>query len=231
MANIKRSLTASNIKYLLAIKELGCKEPSVCCAEIAKALSVSKPSVHRMMDTLKEMELVLKDRYGTVSLTEEGGALACIYAEYFEIIQDSLREIFPGKTRVNAAVFSLLSETPLDCLEEICRKISKKKREKGIPAQLMVGNSVFSHMVNLQTQSQNWTLIYQKMVVKSKRRPFYSEWPPLCLIGIIRSRIPHIIDLITRFKPVGLLFFFAENVIVFWKIRQNVAKPNESCYD
>ena len=43
-------LTASQIRYLIAIKRLYERQGSVRGADIARELKVSKASVHRMMD-------------------------------------------------------------------------------------------------------------------------------------------------------------------------------------
>lgn len=47
----RRTLTASNIRYLLTMKELDRDGCGVRCVDLASALNLSKPSVHNMMDT------------------------------------------------------------------------------------------------------------------------------------------------------------------------------------
>ncbi len=42
------------------------------CAEIAKALDVSKPSVTKAMKQLKSKGLINKEAYGSITLTEKG---------------------------------------------------------------------------------------------------------------------------------------------------------------
>lgn len=66
MANRKSSLTASNIRYLIAIRKLCEDGNGTRCVRIAEVLGVSKPSVHTMINSLKELDLVRKDRYGEV---------------------------------------------------------------------------------------------------------------------------------------------------------------------
>ena len=56
-------LTASNIRYLLAMKELDHDGSGVRCSAIANALRLSKPSVHNMMNTFRRLGLVQKDAY------------------------------------------------------------------------------------------------------------------------------------------------------------------------
>ena len=80
MANTGKDLTAANIRYLLALRDLDGDQRGVRCVSIAEALGVSKPSVHAMMDTLKKLSLVDKDRYGTVRFTPAGRELADRYA-------------------------------------------------------------------------------------------------------------------------------------------------------
>ena len=72
-------LTAAHLRYLLAIYELTRTRPQVVAVDVSKTLGVSKPSVTRMLGVLRERGLLLQERYGKISLTEEGGHLAAAY--------------------------------------------------------------------------------------------------------------------------------------------------------
>ncbi len=68
-------LTRSQTRYLVAIYKLSGDE-GIRSMGIAEALSVSRPSVSRMLNNLTQMGLLDKRLYGTVFLTESGKALA-----------------------------------------------------------------------------------------------------------------------------------------------------------
>jgi Mn-dependent DtxR family transcriptional regulator len=63
-------LSAPVIRYLVALNSLN-KEGGIWCVDIAEILSLSKPTVHAMIEALAEKGVVEKERYGMVFLTEE----------------------------------------------------------------------------------------------------------------------------------------------------------------
>ena len=75
-------LTSTHFRYLLAIYQLSRSYPAVRSISVAELLQVSRPSVARMLDILAEKDLVIKERYGKVTLTEQGVALARRQEEY-----------------------------------------------------------------------------------------------------------------------------------------------------
>ena len=54
MTDYQRSLTASNILYLLAMREIDKSGEGMRCTRIANMLNLSKPSVHSMMNVFTE---------------------------------------------------------------------------------------------------------------------------------------------------------------------------------
>lgn len=122
MANRKGSLTASNIRYLIAIRKLCDNGNGTRCVRIAEVLGVSKPSVHTMINSLKELDLVRKDRYGEVFFTEEGSRLANIYTEYYETVRRRIAEFIPNNEAANAATCAVLAEVGQDGLENMISK-------------------------------------------------------------------------------------------------------------
>lgn len=129
MSNTKCSLTASNIKYLLAISDLSCDGAGVRCVDISKAMDVSKPSVHKMMDTLKRMELVQKDEYSVVYLTETGRTIAAQYDRYFQALFQTLTTLLRTENGVRNIVCTLLADLSLESLDEICRNLEQSREE------------------------------------------------------------------------------------------------------
>ncbi|NCC61618.1 MAG: winged helix-turn-helix transcriptional regulator [Verrucomicrobiae bacterium] len=63
-----QTLSASSIRYLIALNALD-KECGIRCVDIAEKLGLTKPSVHRMMETLCDRALVKKVKYGMLFLT------------------------------------------------------------------------------------------------------------------------------------------------------------------
>ena len=113
------TLTASNIRYLLTMKELDGDGRGVRCIALATALGLSKPSVHNMMGTFSQMGLINRDSYGAAFFTDEGNELARRYGRYYAGVARLLRSSFPGMADVSEAAYSLLSEVPESCLEEL----------------------------------------------------------------------------------------------------------------
>lgn len=75
-------LTASQIRYLIAIKRLCERQGSVRGADIAKELKLSKASVHRMMDFFEQVQYVKRDCGKHIVLTDDGMEKALEYEKY-----------------------------------------------------------------------------------------------------------------------------------------------------
>jgi len=71
MNNIKKS----GEDYLEAILFLECKNRIVRSVDIAKRLNVSRPSVNKAINNLKERGYISKEHYGNIMLTDEGRKL------------------------------------------------------------------------------------------------------------------------------------------------------------
>lgn len=128
MTNHDLALTAANIRYLLAIEELDQSGNGVRCVQVAQALNITKPSVHSMVGTMKEMELVEKSRYGMIHLTERGKRLADRYQGYFETICGHFAPLLPEKEDVTAAAYALLSELSPGSVEVLCCRLGLGQR-------------------------------------------------------------------------------------------------------
>ena len=126
MANRQMRFTKSNIKYLLALHKLNQKPGGIRCVDVADSLHITKPSVHTMINTLKNMQLVNKDKYGVVRFTPLGEKTAEQYNEYFQTICNYFTAILPDSANIQNAAYVLLSEIPCQTLEEMCENIKKK---------------------------------------------------------------------------------------------------------
>lgn len=81
-----RKVTKSHEDYLETILILEKNNIKVQSVEIARFLSVSKPAVHKAMDELIELGLVIKEKYSDISLTKQGREIAQkIYEKHNEI--------------------------------------------------------------------------------------------------------------------------------------------------
>lgn len=81
-----KKVTKSHEDYLETILILQNNKIKVQSVEIARLLSVSKPAVHKAMDELIELGLISKEKYGDISLTEQGKEIAqVIYEKHNEI--------------------------------------------------------------------------------------------------------------------------------------------------
>ena len=81
-------LREAQLRYLLAIYELGRNKPDVGTQDIAKAMNCSKASVTKMMGLLMDMNLLVRERYGKIYLTDTGFLLAKDLLRCVELIQE-----------------------------------------------------------------------------------------------------------------------------------------------
>lgn len=70
------AVTASLEDYLESIFFLGRQHGEVRITDVARELNISKPSVNRAINTLKEQGLVEHEHYGDLKLTEAGRKIA-----------------------------------------------------------------------------------------------------------------------------------------------------------
>ena len=112
-------LTTTNIKYLIAINQLYNNQNGVRCTDLANMLGVSKPSVHRMIETMKNIGLIDKDRYGEIFFTQEGHELAEKYSSYYDSFSNSLWRIAPAETDIMSGICAFFAEFSTDEIEKM----------------------------------------------------------------------------------------------------------------
>ena len=89
-------LSDTNLRYLFVIDDIARKKAAVSSMEVAQALGVTKPSVARVLESLMERGLVVKERYGKVYLTDRGAFTARYYHDIVRRILHSFPEMpFP----------------------------------------------------------------------------------------------------------------------------------------
>ena len=111
MANLQ-TLSASNLRYLMVMKGLSENGRGVRCTDVATELGLSKPSVHNMMHTFRDMGLIRKDSYGASFFTEAGSELVERYSRYVDALAGLLAGYFPQEAPLQAAVYAMVSEMP-----------------------------------------------------------------------------------------------------------------------
>ena len=86
-------ISPSSEDYLEAIHQLLQAEPHVHSVQVAQRLKVSKPSVNKAVNVLKEAGLVEQEPYGTIWLTPEGEKLAQQVAYRHAMLKSFLTDI------------------------------------------------------------------------------------------------------------------------------------------
>ena len=116
----RMNLSSSQIRYLLAMKELSDKNGAIRSIKLASELGCSKPSVHTMIRTLSAMDLVEKEPYGAVYFTLRGKKTAEHYARYYDAVQNVLGEYTKtDSTEAEEAICALLAGMTEECLKEL----------------------------------------------------------------------------------------------------------------
>ncbi len=69
-------LTNSQEEYLLTIYDLYNKNKKIRVTDIANVLGITKPSVNKAINNLKELDLVEYEKYSDISLTKAGENIA-----------------------------------------------------------------------------------------------------------------------------------------------------------
>ena len=111
-------LTSAPLRYLLAVYELSSEETAVSSTKVAAQLGVSRPSVTRMLGVLSRRELVTRERYGKISLTEQGADVARHYCRNIQVLTDRIPALGFSLSReeLYAAAEALAAALPERCL-------------------------------------------------------------------------------------------------------------------
>ena len=113
-------LSQAHLRYLLAIGELSQGKAAVSSTQVARVLQVSRPSVTRMLAVLAEKDLVTKERYGKIILTETGAALAHQLQAGLRDLERRLPALDLDREETAAVAGALASVLPEHCLRKLC---------------------------------------------------------------------------------------------------------------
>lgn len=70
------TIRKSGEDYLETIYNLSHENPCVRSTDVARVMEVAKPSAHKALGALAEQGFILKESYGTITLTEQGKTVA-----------------------------------------------------------------------------------------------------------------------------------------------------------
>ena len=105
----KSLLTASHIRYLIALKKLNNSE-GIRGSDIATELNLTRPSVHNMMDTFLFLEYIEKEPGGSVFLTEYGLSRATFFEDYYLRLKELLFANEEIDGTADKAIYAFLAE-------------------------------------------------------------------------------------------------------------------------
>lgn len=92
--------------YLEALLILNEEHGKIRCVDVAKKMKVSKPSVNKAMNVLKEKGYVLQESYGDIHFTPEGKELA--------------ERVYQRHTTISKFLINILGVEPATADEEAC---------------------------------------------------------------------------------------------------------------
>ena len=112
--------TSSQIKYIVRLYCLSQNGYGVKNVELAKALGLSKPSVHNMLKALAELGVIKQEFFGLVFFTDEGYVLAQKYSRCHTLLENKMSEICGNGAVSENAICCLLADMPIEKINELC---------------------------------------------------------------------------------------------------------------
>ncbi len=135
-------MTASKEDYLEAILDCENEEGKARSIDIARALNVSRPSVNKSLSVLKESGMVEHERYGVISLTEEGRIIASRVRDLHDTLKLFLTDILniPAEIaevdacRMEHVISEMTANNLKKYLKELIPQKMANKKPKSQPA-------------------------------------------------------------------------------------------------
>lgn len=125
-------LSASLEDYLKEIYMLNQDAQEVRVTDIARELGISKPSVNRAMNTLKDMQLLEHEHYGTIKLTDTGMETARNILDTYKVIYKFLTEVLGVDEQTAAREAHLMEHDISKSTRKKIKKLTKKVLDKKI---------------------------------------------------------------------------------------------------
>lgn len=95
-----KKITPAKEDYLKTLWELSRKDSVINSIDIANSLSISKASVSRMMNVLKDEGYINKEKYGTITLTQKGKQEAYFVKRRHKLLKNFLTEILGVEDKI-----------------------------------------------------------------------------------------------------------------------------------
>lgn len=115
-------LSTSQEDYLKEIYLMDLKGKEVRVTDIALKLGISKPSVNKAVNLLKQMGYISHEHYGSIELTPEGREIGREIAENFRIAGKFLNEVL--------GVSQEVAQQEAHGMEHVISKGTRKKMKK-----------------------------------------------------------------------------------------------------
>ena len=124
-------LTSSLEDYLEALYILKEKNEEIRVTDVAKYMNISKPSVKRAVNTLKEKSLVEQKWYGKITLTKAGIEIGKKVYFRHKILTEFFKNIL-GVSQKNAEIDACKSEHILseETISQIIKHTQKNKKNE-----------------------------------------------------------------------------------------------------
>ena len=108
-------LSAANIRYLIAMKKNQRPDGVIRGADVARALGCTRPSVHKMVESLSAMGLVSKaSPYAAIRFTPAGEAAARDCLARYCAAEKKLLHAFPDLRQPENLICALLAALPAE---------------------------------------------------------------------------------------------------------------------
>ena len=107
-AEKKMKLTGNQIKYLIAIKKISDNKHVVRSVDVARDLHYSRASVHKMLESLKDLKLITQEYYGSLKLTSSGSKMARECLEKYAMLEEALKPVLEIPEDYNIGICNLI---------------------------------------------------------------------------------------------------------------------------
>ena len=127
-------LTSAHLRYLLAIYETARENRDVSLTAIARKIKVTKPSASRTLKLLMDRNLILRERYGKIYLTDSGFLAARKFQKKVELFRGRIPRMGVALTpkEIQEAALALAEVLPDPILQNgntrNCRPAAAEKK-------------------------------------------------------------------------------------------------------
>ena len=118
-------MSSSLIRCLLAVYALSESFEVIASKDVAHLLGVKRPTIHRSLEVLQEKDLIQKELYGDVHLTEAGRARAQQLEAHDELrFLGSLRMLMNPAHKENKMIFMVLDGEKVRTVSRVVNEVT-----------------------------------------------------------------------------------------------------------